>query len=264
MYSRAPRSWRIAGDFGDALFEDANGTGIGDHQGGDVVGDEFAQMVGIDLAAGVGLDVLHFIAGDDHGRGIGAVGRIRNQNFAARVAFAFEVGANHQQAGEFALRSGGWLQRDRVHASNREQAFLQIIKDAQAALGKLRGLRRVFGGEAFQARDKFVDPRVVLHGAGTQRIHAEIDGVIPGGKASEVADDFDLADFRKTFDGCAGKFRAENGDRIDRRNIERRQFHAAFAGKGMLEDQPFVLAGMRAHFADVMRGGFGLGRFGID
>src|SRR5271168_4399057 len=129
---------------------------------------------------------------------------------------------------------------------------------SQAALGKLRGPRRVFGGEAFQARDKFIDPRVVFHGAGTQRIHAEIDGVIPSGKASEVADDFDLADFRETFDRCAGKFRTENGDRVDRRNVERRQFHPAFAGKGMLEDQPFVLAGVRAHFADVMRGGFGL------
>ena len=45
-----------------------------------------------------------------------------------------------------------------------------------------------------------VDPRVVLHGAGTQRIHAVIDGVVPGGKAREMADGFHLADFREAVD----------------------------------------------------------------
>jgi hypothetical protein len=75
-------------------------------------GDEFAQVVGIDLAAGVGLDILHFVSGENHRRGIGAVRGIGNQNFLARVALAFEIRANHQQAGEFTLRAGGGLQGD--------------------------------------------------------------------------------------------------------------------------------------------------------
>ena len=48
------------------------------------------------------------------------------------------------------------------------------------------------------ARHQFVDARVVLHGAGAQRIHAEIDGVVPGGEAREVADGFHFADFRES------------------------------------------------------------------
>ena len=54
--------------------------------------------------------------------------------------------------------------------------------------------------EAFGARDQFVDARVVLHGAGAERIEAEINGVIPSGEAGEVAEGFELADFGKVFD----------------------------------------------------------------
>ena len=51
--------------------------------------------------------------------------------------------------------------------------------------------------------------RVVLHGAGAQRIHAVIDGVVPGGEAREVADGFHLADFGKAVDSGAHVLRAE-------------------------------------------------------
>ena len=61
----------------------------------------------------------------------------------------------------------------------------------------------MFGGEAVEARDEFVYARIVFHGAGAERIHAEIDGVIPGGEAREVADDFDFADFGEAFDFVA-------------------------------------------------------------
>ena len=69
------------------------------------------------------------------------------------------------------------------------------LKNFEAALGKLLRLIGMLGGDAVEARDEFVDARVVFHGAGAQRIHAEIDGVIPGGEAREVAHHFDFADF---------------------------------------------------------------------
>ena len=62
--------------------------GIGDHQRGDVFGDEFAQMIDVDLPARVRPDVFHFVAGDHRGGGIGAVRGVRNQNFLARIALA--------------------------------------------------------------------------------------------------------------------------------------------------------------------------------
>ena len=36
------------GNFGDALFEHADGGGIRDHQRGDVFGDEFAKVIGVE------------------------------------------------------------------------------------------------------------------------------------------------------------------------------------------------------------------------
>ena len=41
--------------------------------------------------------------------------------------------------------------------------------------------------------NRFIHPGVVLHRARAQRIHSQVDGVIPGGQAREVADDFNLA-----------------------------------------------------------------------
>jgi hypothetical protein len=56
------------------------------------------------------------------------------------------------------------------------------------------GLVGVGLGQALDAGDVLVDPGVVLHGAGAERVHAVIDGVVPGGEAREVADDLDFAD----------------------------------------------------------------------
>ena len=97
--------------------------------------------------------------------------------------------------GQFAVRAGGGLQRNRIHAGDFDQAVAQRLDDPQRALRNLLRLVGMAVGDAVQPRHDFVHPRVVLHRAGAERIHAEIDGVIPGGKAREVADDFDLAHF---------------------------------------------------------------------
>ena len=51
-----------------------------------------------------------------------------------------------------------------------------------------------------EPRHKFVHARIVFHGAGAQRIHAQVDCVIPGGKPRKVTEHFDLADFGESFD----------------------------------------------------------------
>ena len=83
---------------------------------------------------------------------------------------------------------------------------MQIVQDAQAALRDFSRLLGMFGGQTIEARDEFVDAWIVFHGAGAERIHAEVNGVIPGGKAREMADDFDFADFGEAFDRSAREF----------------------------------------------------------
>src|SRR6185312_16283657 len=100
--------------------------------------------------------------------------------------------------------------------------------------------------QALSARNGFVDARVVLHGAGPERVHAEIDRVVPRGKAREVAEHFDFAHFGKVFDGGADVSRAEGFRGIYFRNVERGELIAVLARRAALENQAFVLGEMAA------------------
>src|SRR5580693_3722205 len=110
----------------------------------------------------------------------------------------------------------------------------------------------MFGRDPIESRDEFVYTWVVLHRAGTQRIHAEVDRVIPRRKPREVANHFDFTDFGEIFHAAAAMTCAKSLRGIDRRYVERRQFERALAGRGFLEDQPFVLIGVPRRFFDLV------------
>ena len=73
----------------------------------------------------------------------------------------------------------------------------------ERALGHLLGRERVRRREAGQARDLLVDPRVVLHRAGAERIEARVDREVQLREAREVADDVDLGDLGLALDLAA-------------------------------------------------------------
>ena len=167
----------------------------------------------------------------------------------AGIALRLVPGADEQNAGELAVRAGGGLQGDGVHAGDFDQAALQQVDDFENALRERVGAIGMGFGQALDAGDELVDARVVLHGAGAERIHAEIDGVVPGGEAREVADDFDfgeLGELRRVFADCG----AEESRGVDGGNVERGQLVGALAGRGFLEEQGFVLRLVGADFAE--------------
>src|SRR6185312_178060 len=102
--------------------------------------------------------------------------------------------------------------------------------------------------QTFGTRHGFVDARVVLHGARSERIHAEIDCVIPRGEAREVAEHFHFAHFGKIFDGGADVGGAESFGGVDFGDIERGKLITLLAWRAALEDQIFVLREMAADF----------------
>src|ERR1700674_5493090 len=102
--------------------------------------------------------------------------------------------------------------------------------------------------EPLNARDEFVHSWVVFHGARTQRIHSQIDGVIPRREPREVADDFYLAHLRHVAE-ILPILLAEQLRRIHFRNIERRQLPGRLSGRRLFEDQSFVLADVTRRFA---------------
>ena len=85
------------------------------------------------------------------------------------------------------------------------RASERVLHDAESTPCERRlGLVGVGFGDALEAGDELVDAAVVLHGAGAERIHAEVDGVVPGGHAGEVADELDLGELGHDAEVFAG------------------------------------------------------------
>src|SRR5438105_4723583 len=104
--------------------------------------------------------------------------------------------------------------------------------------------------DSFEPRHEFIYARVVLHGARTERIHAQINGVVPGRKPREMANHLDFADFRKTFDAFPPMMRTKRLCRVRFWHVGRRQFERALARGRFLEDQAFVLIHVPRGFFD--------------
>src|ERR1035438_6271709 len=103
--------------------------------------------------------------------------------------------------------------------------------------------------QTLNPRHCLVNARVVLHGARTKRIHAQIDRVVPRRKPREMANHFHFAHFGKILDGIAHIGSAQRGNGIDSRNIELRQLITSLARRTPLENQPFVLREMTSYFS---------------
>ena len=163
----------------NAFLEHAQGGRVGQHQAGGLRADGGFQRGQIDVAIAVGGDLAHRVAAH-HRRGrIGAVGAIRHQDLAARrVAARVVVGADHRHAGKFALCPGHRGKRNGGHAGHFLEHFLQIEHRGQKPLP---GVFRAHGVACQQLRQhgKLVaGARVVLHGAGTERVEMGVDGEV--------------------------------------------------------------------------------------
>src|SRR5579872_3752108 len=104
--------------------------------------------------------------------------------------------------------------------------------------------------QALNPRHQFVNPRIVLHGAGAQRIHAVIDGVVPGGKPREVSDSLHFADLGKSFDFGAHVLGAECFGGIHRGYVQFRKLIRLLAWRTALKQQRFILGKMLANLGD--------------
>src|SRR5204863_2277279 len=86
--------------------------------------------------------------------------------------------------------------------------------------------------------------------AGAQRVHPQIDGVVPGGQAREMADRLDFAHLGEIFDLLANISGAEDGPGVDRRHVELGKLVSLFAGRAALEQERLVLRDVRQNLVD--------------
>ena len=217
----------------DVLFEETQRVGIGQHQSCQRVITLCFERREVQVAAGVGFDFHHAIPGHRRGRRVGSVRRIGDQDLVALFIFAvFMVGADHHYTGQFALRACCRLQGYRGEAGDLLQPFLQVIHDRQAALhhgGRLQRMRMCKTG---QARGLFIDHRVVLHRARTQRVKPGKDAVIQLGEPRVMAQCFQLAQFGQR-EFATQIFLGQ----FCQRHIRRRELHTLAAGFAHLVDQ---------------------------
>ena len=165
--------------FADVFLEQANRIRVGQHHASGARRKLGLQVVDIDIATGVAFDLDNLVACHSCRSRVRAVGRVRYQNLGAPgVAPVKVVGAEHQNARQFALRARRRLERHIAETANFAQVVLKLVHQPQRALRQRTALQRVGSSEARQTRHFLVKLRIVFHSAASERIKSRVDAEI--------------------------------------------------------------------------------------
>ena len=196
------------GDLQNVLVDLADGVGVGQHQGGRVGTDRGAQGVQVHHAVGRGGDGAHLVAAHGRRGGVGAVGRVGDDDlFPGVVAAGVMVGLDEQDAGKLTVGAGGGLEGHGIHAGDAAQVLLGQGVDRLAAGDRVLGLEGMDVGELEEVGNDLVDLGVVLHGTGAQGIEAVAHAEGAAGQGVIVAGEIVLAHLGET----GGRAPAEGG-----------------------------------------------------
>ena len=144
-----------------------------------------------------------------------------------------EVRPHQHQARELALRARRRLERDGGQAGDLGEDLLQAPHELERALRSVFLLERVQVAEAGQVDDALVDPRVVLHRAGAERVEAGVDPERAVGERGEVANELGLGDLRQ----ARGVLTSQLGGHIGLRDVRTRERGGPAARLRALVDQ---------------------------
>ena len=223
------------GDLGDIPLEHAQSRWIGQHQPGGLRADRLPQGGEIHIASGVGGNFPNREAAHDGGGGIGAVSGVRHQHLATGVIAARDVvGADHRHPGEFTLSARHWGQRHCLHSGHFPQHLLQFVQAGQKTLADAFRRQRMAGQQTGQRGQPVTDPRVIFHGAGTQRIEVSVDGEILLRQPGVVTYRLEFRDFRQRRGAAAAQGSGQVGQGIVGRDGGDDRLSA---GTGLVEDQ---------------------------
>jgi hypothetical protein len=178
----------------DVAVEDPERVGVCEHEAGHVLVGLEAKVVHVHAAVGRGGDLHELVAGHGHGRGVGAVRRIRREHLVTGLAAVLVVGPREQHAGELSVRPGGGLERYVRKAGDLGQRPLEAPHQLERPLRARRILQRVQARVARQRRDALVQLGVVLHRARAERIEAGVEVEVALGDPVVMAHDLGLGE----------------------------------------------------------------------
>ena len=229
-------------DLVDLVLEDPQRRGIRDHERRHVRPERLAQRAEVDPAALVRANRDRLVADHRGGRGVRAVGAVRDEHLGALLAVAVGavVGTRHEHAGQLAVRAGRGLQADGVEAADLLEELGQQPHQLEASLAQRLGVERMRLGQPGQPRGPLVDLRVVLHRARPERIEVQVDRLVQVGEPVEVAEHVELAHLRQprclvAQDRC-GQRRLPGGA-LARAIRRRREANGTSSGTRALEDE---------------------------
>ena len=229
-------------DLGDLLLEEPERVRVGDHQARDLFVHQLGDRVRVQDAVTAGRNGDDVVSVERGTGGVGAVGRVGDEDLLARrIAALLVIGADHHDAGQFSLGARRRLQRHAVHAADFGQPLFELPRQFEESLGRLGGRERVRVGEAREPRSSLVHLGVVLHRARTERVEPEVDGRVPGGEAGEVAHHVDLAHLRQLRQVVARQVAEERVD-VDLGDVQGRELGAAPPRPRAFEDQILLVA----------------------
>ena len=224
-------------DVDDLLLEQAERRRVRQHQAGGLVRDLLLQVLEVDVAARVRLHPHHLVARHRHAGRVRAVGRVRDDHGAPLAALRLVVGAHQQQAQQLALRARRRLQRRVRQARRSRRGSPAGGAAAPGCPGAGVLLQRVQRREPRQRRHLLVHLRVVLHGAGAERVEVRVDRGVELREAHVVAHQVELRDLRQPRRLRAPQALREERVEVGLRHVEGRQRVRAAPGDAALEDR---------------------------
>ncbi len=194
------------GDGDDIPLEQAARVGVGQHDRGDIGREALLHLLRVDGAIVARRHFLDAVAEKRGRRRVGAVGGGRDEHDRAGIATGFQRGLDRHHAAEFAMGAGLGADGHGVQAGELEQPAAHLGDQVERAGDGRRRLQRVDVGEAGEPRHLFVEARVVLHRARSQRIKPGVDGVVLLAEAHVVAHRLRLGEAGKIDRGFAREF----------------------------------------------------------
>ena len=154
----------------DVRLEEAEGRGVGEHEGGDagaVLIKGLLQGVEVGVALPIGGDGDDVVAAPGGGGGVRAVGGVGDEHDLARgLSEGVVVRLHEHEAGHLAVRARDGLEGDLVEAGDLAEDLLDAHEQLQRPRDGGDGLHGVKLREAGHTGDRLVDLRVVLHRTG--------------------------------------------------------------------------------------------------
>ena len=125
------------------------------------------------------------------------MGAFGNEDHRPRIAARFKGSTDRKDTAQLAVGTCFGCHSNADHARQFDQPDREFVDHAQRTLHGFNRLKRMNVGKALHPRDFLIQAGVVLHGAGTEREEAEINGIILARQAGIMAHGFWFAEARQ-------------------------------------------------------------------